>query len=97
MRSSRGEVYANRLSAVPKIGPRSQLVPRTGVVVNGLNAVYSVGFDTLVRTVVSTRVWVTAPPLENTVAPQPHSWNWLNRLMTASCVVISTLRVPGIL
>ena len=35
--SVRGVVYANRLSALPKLGPFAQCTPSTGAVVNGLN------------------------------------------------------------
>ena len=42
--ASRGVVHPKRLSAVPNTGPKSQLTPRTGVVVYGLNVVYSAEF-----------------------------------------------------
>src|SRR6185436_5096244 len=83
-RSCCGDVYANRLSGVPNAGPFAQFTPSTGVVVNGLNVAYSVGFETLVRTTVSMRVCVTAPPFEKIWPPQPHSWELSKRLTIVS-------------
>src|SRR4029078_6432294 len=80
-----GVVYAKRFNARPNVGLFAQCTPSTGVVVNGLNAWYNVGFVTFVRTAVSTVWFCTLPPSANVaLPPQPQSWNWLNRLITCA-------------
>ena len=63
----------------------------------GLKGAYFVEF-TDVEIVVSILVCVVAPPFWNTVPPQPHNWNWLNRLITCAwaknCMVLIRRR-PG--
>ena len=75
------------MTAVPKFGPKSQLVPRTGVVVNGLKFAKRDDVVPGVSTVVSMRCVLTPPalaavPVPNTVLPQAHNWNWLKTFST---------------
>jgi hypothetical protein len=70
-RISRGVVYANRFSAVPKFGPSAQLLPCTGVVVNGLNAVNWLALVDAVsqHTLIDARQSHRAAVLEHGAAP----------------------------